>query len=35
MTRIPTDLSESDLTHLITDAGYEPCLVDSSYQYVS
>ncbi len=32
---VPTDLSESDLTHLIRDAGYEPCLVDSSYQYVS
>ena len=31
----PTDLSESDLQHLIRSAGYEPVLVDSSYQYVS
>ena len=31
----PTDLSESDLQHLIREAGYEPCLVDSSYQYVA
>lgn len=31
----PTDLSESDLQDLIREAGYEPCLVDSSYQYVS
>lgn len=31
---VPPDLSESDLTHLIKGAGYEPCLVDSSYQYV-
>ena len=30
----PTDLSESDLQHLIRAAGYEPCLVDSSYEYV-
>lgn len=30
----PTDLSESDLQHLILSAGYEPVLVDSSYQYV-
>ena len=31
----PTDLSRQDLEHLIRSAGYEPCLVDSSYQYVS
>lgn len=31
----PTDLSEADLRHLIREAGYEPCLVDSSYQFVS
>jgi len=31
----PTDLSESDLQHLILSAGYEPCLVDSSYQHAS
>lgn len=31
----PIDLAESDLQHLIRSAGYEPCLVDSSYQYVS
>ena len=31
----PTDLSESDLQHLIRSAGYEPCLVDSSYQVTS
>ena len=30
----PVDLSRQDLEHLITSAGYEPCLVDSSYQYV-
>ena len=30
----PTDLSEADLQHLIREAGYEPCLVDSSYEYV-
>ncbi len=30
----PVDLSRQDLEHLITTAGYEPCLVDSSYQYV-
>ena len=30
----PVDLSRSDLEHLIRSAGYEPCLVDSSYQYV-
>jgi len=29
----PVDLSEEDLTRLIRDAGYEPCLVDSSYQF--
>ncbi|GEM_PF-4044211 len=27
------DLSESDLQHLIRSAGYEPVLVDSSYQF--
>ena len=31
----PTDLSEPDLQHLIRSAGYEPCLVDSSYEFVS
>ena len=31
----PTDLSESDLQHLILSAGFEPCLVDSSYEFVS
>jgi len=31
----PVDLSRQDIEHLITSAGYEPCLVDSSYQYVS
>ncbi len=30
----PIDLSEDDLQSLIRDAGYEPTLVDSSYQYV-
>ena len=30
----PTDLSESDLQHFIREAGYEPTLVDSSYQFV-
>ena len=30
----PVDLSRQDLEHLIKSAGYEPCLVDSSYQYV-
>lgn len=30
----PVDLSRQDLEHLISSAGYEPCLVDSSYQYV-
>ncbi len=30
----PVDLSRADLEHLIRSAGYEPCLVDSSYQYV-
>ena len=30
----PTDLSENDLQHLIRSAGYDPCRVDSSYQYV-
>ena len=28
----PTDLSEQSLKSLICEAGYEPCLVDSSYQ---
>lgn len=31
----PTDLSRQELEHLIREAGYEPCLVDSSYQYVT
>ena len=31
----PTDLSQDDLCHLIRESGYEPCLVDSSYQFVS
>ena len=31
----PRDLSHSELEDLIQSAGYEPCLVDSSYQYVS
>lgn len=30
----PTDLSRDELEHLIRGAGYEPCLVDSSYEYV-
>jgi len=30
----PVDLSREELEHLIRSAGYEPCLVDSSYQYV-
>jgi len=30
----PTDLSEEALQHLIRSAGYDPCLVDSSYQFV-
>lgn len=31
----PVDLSQEELVRLIRDAGYDPCLVDSSYQYVS
>lgn len=31
----PLDLSREELERLIAEAGYEPCLVDSSYQYVS
>ncbi|MBI4115357.1 MAG: aminofutalosine synthase MqnE [Candidatus Omnitrophica bacterium] len=31
----PIDLSEDELQHLIREAGYEPTLVDSSYQFVS
>lgn len=31
----PVDLSEEELKRLIRSAGYEPCLVDSSYQYVT
>jgi aminodeoxyfutalosine synthase len=31
----PIDLSRQELEHLIRTAGYEPCLVDSSYQYMS
>lgn len=30
----PVDLSRQELEHLIKTAGYEPCLVDSSYQFV-
>lgn len=30
----PGDLSREELEHLIKSAGYEPCLVDSSYEYV-
>lgn len=30
----PVDLSREELERLIRDAGYEPCLVDSSYQFV-
>ncbi len=30
----PVDLERQELEHLIRSAGYEPCLVDSSYQYV-
>jgi len=30
----PVDLSRDELERLIRDAGYEPCLVDSSYQFV-
>ncbi len=30
----PLDLSRDELERLIRDAGYEPCLVDSSYQFV-
>ncbi len=30
----PVDLSREELEHLIQSAGYEPCLVDSSYAHV-
>lgn len=30
----PVDLSRTELEDLIKTAGYEPCLVDSSYQYI-
>ena len=30
----PVDLSREEMERLITEAGYEPCLVDSSYQFV-
>ncbi len=30
----PVDLSQDEMTRLIREAGYEPCLVDSSYQYI-
>ena len=30
----PVDLSREELERLIETAGYEPCLVDSSYQYL-
>lgn len=29
----PVDLSQEELVRLIRDAGYDPCLVDSSYQH--
>ena len=32
--KTPQDLSREELERLIRDAGYEPCLVDSSYQFV-
>lgn len=31
----PVDLSQEEMIRLIKEAGYEPCLVDSSYEYVS
>jgi len=31
----PTELAREELEQLIQSAGYEPCLVDSSYQYMS
>ncbi len=31
----PVDLSRAELEDLIRSVGYEPCLVDSSYQYVT
>lgn len=31
----PVDLSQEEMIRLIRDAGYEPCLVDSSYEFVS
>jgi len=31
----PLELAKDDMERLITDAGYKPCLVDSSYEYVS
>jgi len=30
----PIDLGHEEMERLIRDAGYEPCLVDSSYEYV-
>ncbi len=30
----PVDLAEEDLQFLIREAGYDPCFVDSSYQYL-
>lgn len=30
----PIDLEREELEYLIRSAGYEPCLVDSSYQYI-
>ena len=30
----PVDLSREELEHTIREAGYEPCLVDSSYEFV-
>lgn len=31
----PLDLSQEEMERLIREAGYQPCLVDSSYEYVS
>lgn len=30
----PVDLSREELEHTIREAGYEPCMVDSSYEFV-
>jgi aminodeoxyfutalosine synthase len=31
----PLDLTSAEMERLIQEAGYEPCLVDSSYEYIS